>query len=101
MTLSSPSQSSTQIGSRQIGASHIEMSLEERVLKIFKDVMELDGEVETKDLKYNEIANWTSLAHITLVSALEGEFDITMDPDDVLAMSSYDKAVEIVRKLAN
>ena len=54
----------------------------------------------TKDLTYNEIANWTSLAHVTLVSALEGEFDITVDPDDILTMSSYDKAVEIVRKLA-
>jgi acyl carrier protein len=77
------------------------MSPEERVLKIFKEVLELDGDLDTKDLKYNKIANWRSLTHITLVSALEGEFDIMMDPDDILAMSSYDKAVEIVRKLAS
>ena len=77
------------------------MSVDERVLKIFKDVLELDGELDTKDLTYNETANWTSLAHITLVVALEGEFDFTMDPDDVFAMSSYDKAVEIIRKLVS
>jgi acyl carrier protein len=79
----------------------VEMSVEERVLKVFKDVLELNGELDTKDLKYNEIANWGSFAHITLVSALEGEFDILVDPDDILAMSSYDKAVEIIQKLAN
>jgi acyl carrier protein len=96
MALSSPSQSS-----RQIGSSQIELSLEERVLGTFKDVLELHGELETKDLKYNEIANWTSLAYITLVSALESEFDIVIDPDDILAMGTYNKAVEIVRKLTN
>ena len=35
------------------------------------------------------------------MSALKGEFDIMMDRDDVLAMRSCEKAVEIVRKLAN
>ena len=77
------------------------MSVEERVLKIFKHVLELDGELDTKGLTSDEIADWTSLAHVTLVSVLEGEFDITMDEDDFLAMNSYDKAVEIVRKLAS
>jgi acyl carrier protein len=77
------------------------MSVEERVLKVFKDVLELDGELDTRVLKYNEIGKWGSLAHITLVSALEGEFDIMLEPDDILAMSSYDKAVEIVRKSAD
>ena len=79
----------------------VEMSVEQQVLKVFKEVLELHGDVDTNDLRYNEIANWQSLAHITLVSALEGEFDIMVDPDDILAMNSYDKAVEIVRKLAN
>jgi acyl carrier protein len=77
------------------------MRVEERVLNVFRDVLELDSAIETKGLKYNEVSTWRSLAHITLVSALEGEFDIMLDPDDILAMSSYDKAVEIVRKYCN
>jgi acyl carrier protein len=77
------------------------MSLEERTLNVFREVLELDQEVDAGSLKYNEIDTWGSLAHITLVSALEGEFDIMLDPDDILAMSSYDKAVEIVRKYSN
>jgi acyl carrier protein len=74
------------------------MTVEQRTLKVFKEVLEISGDVDTNDLKYNHTANWTSLAHITLVSGLEAEFDIMIDPDDILAMSSYAKAVEIVRK---
>ncbi len=74
------------------------MSLNERVLKVFREILEIQGEVHTAELRYNETSNWNSLAHITLVSALENEFDIMIDTDDILAMSSYDKAVEIVRK---
>ena len=77
------------------------MTVEVRVLKVFRDILDLGAEVDTKALKYNEIVAWGSLAHITLVSALEGEFDIMFDPDDILAMSSYDRAVEIVRKYSN
>lgn len=77
------------------------MSVEQRVLKVFKDVLEIDGDVDPKQLKYNETKNWGSLAHITLVSALESEFDIMLDPEDILAMSNYEKAVEIVRKIMN
>jgi acyl carrier protein len=77
------------------------MDLEARVLKVFKEVLEINGEVNTSALKYNETQNWRSLAHITLVSALEGEFDIMLEPDDIVAMSSYDEAVKIVRKASN
>jgi len=77
------------------------MDIEQRVLRSFKDVLELSEPINTKTLIYNETAGWQSLAHITLVSALESEFDIMLDPDDILAMSSYSKAVEIVRKYLN
>jgi acyl carrier protein len=77
------------------------MDLEARVLKVFKEVLEINSEVATSTLRYNETPNWDSLAHITLISALESEFDIMLEPDDILAMSDYDKAVSIVRKAAN
>jgi len=48
------------------------MDLEERVLKIFKQELEINGDIDTGSLRYNETPNWGSLAHISLVSALEG-----------------------------
>ena len=77
------------------------MNLEARVLKVFREVLEINGEVDTSSLRYNETPNWGSLVHITLISALEGQFDIMLEPEDILAMSDYDKAVSIVRKASN
>jgi len=77
------------------------MDLEARVLKVFKEVLEIKGDVDPSTLKYNETANWASLAHITLVAALESEFDIMLEPDDILAMSNYAEAIRIIRKAAN
>jgi acyl carrier protein len=74
------------------------MTVEKRTMKVFKEVLEIKDDVDPAELKYNHTANWTSLAHIALVSALESEFDILIDTDDIIAMSSYEKAVEIVRK---
>ena len=41
---------------------------------------------------------WDSVAHMQLVNAIELAFDIMLDTDDVIAMSSYQKAREIVGK---
>src|SRR5262249_31476897 len=77
------------------------VDLETRGMKVVKEVLEISGELDTGSLRYNEPPNWGSLAHITLVSALEGEFDIMLEPDDILAMGNYDEAVKIVRKVSN
>lgn len=79
----------------------MKMDLEARILKVFKEVLEIGGDVDPATLKYNETKNWASLAHITLVAALESEFDIMLEPDDILAMSSFAEAVRIVRKASN
>jgi acyl carrier protein len=77
------------------------MDLEARILKVFKDVLEIRGDVDPSTLKYNETPNWASLAHITLVAALEGEFDIMLEPEDILAMSDFKEAIRIIRKATN
>ncbi len=53
-------------------------------------------EVET--LKYQDIPAWDSVGHMGLVAALEDEFDIEMEIDDIIDMSSYEKGKEILAK---
>ena len=33
--------------------------------------------------------NWDSLAHVSLVTAIESEFEVTLDAADALRMTSY------------
>lgn len=47
-------------------------------------------------LKYQDIPAWDSVGHMTLIAALEDAFDIMMDTDDIIDLSSYEKGKEIL-----
>ncbi len=49
-------------------------------------------------LKYQDIAAWDSVGHMGLIAALEDAFDIMMDTDDIIDLSSYEKGKEILAK---
>ena len=72
--------------------------MRERVMKAFHEAFDVPEGVDTSTLVYREYEGWTSIGHMMLVAALEAEFDIMMETDDILAMSSFDKAVEVMEK---
>lgn len=49
-------------------------------------------------LKYQDIEAWDSVGHMALIAALEDAFDIMMDTDDIIDLSSYEKGKEILSK---
>lgn len=65
--------------------------------KAFIDTFEIKESVLDK-LKYNEIDEWDSIGHMNLISALEENFKITFETDDIVDFSSYDKGKEILSK---
>ena len=76
------------------------INLEERVFAQFASVLDL-GEISNRDQwLYNDFPGWDSVAHMTLVAALEQEFDCMLEMDDILDMSSFSAAVEIMKKYA-
>lgn len=77
------------------------MSVHDRVLKSFQDALDFDSKVDVGQLRYREFPAWTSVGHMILVAALESEFDTMLETDDILAMSSFDKAVEIMTRYAD
>ncbi|MBL4829143.1 MAG: acyl carrier protein [Aliivibrio sp.] len=70
----------------------------EKVFNVFVSVFDVDVNVDRGTLIYNEFKGWDSVAHMTLIAALEDEFDEMLETDDILDMSSFDKAVEIMGK---
>jgi acyl carrier protein len=70
----------------------------EKLKTVFIDTLSLPSDVNIEALEYNSIRNWDSVAHMTLVAAIEDSFDIMLETDDVIDMSSFAKAVEIVAK---
>ena len=52
-------------------------------------------------LKYQDVELWDSVGHMTLVANLEDAFDIMMETDDIIDLSSYEKGKEILAKNYN
>ena len=51
-----------------------------------------------KKLKYQSINQWDSVGHMSLMGALEETFKITMDMDDIIDFSSFEKGKKILKK---
>ncbi|WP_017756434.1 acyl carrier protein [Calidifontibacillus oryziterrae] len=65
---------------------------------IFAETLGIPEAQVTDDLQYNRIEEWDSIAHMALVSAIDDGFEIMMDTDDVIELSSFAKAKEILKK---
>jgi acyl carrier protein len=69
-----------------------------RMVKCFEQALGIPAAQVTDSLAYSSIKEWDSVAHMALVAALESEFDIMLDTDDILAMSSVAVARQILQK---
>lgn len=47
---------------------------------------------------YQSIPEWDSVSHMILINEIESTFDISIETDDVIDMSSFAKAKEILNK---
>ena len=51
---------------------------------------------QLEGVKYQDIEAWDSVGHMSLIAAIEEAFDIMMDTDDIIDLSSYEKGKEIL-----
>jgi acyl carrier protein len=73
------------------------MDSTEKLKKAFSEALELSPEEIKDDLSYGN-ESWDSIAHLSLVASIETEFDIMLNSDDVIDMSSFKKSKEILQK---
>lgn len=73
-------------------------SKNEKIAEVFRDNLRLTPDAPVEGLEYNVSLGWDSLTHLNIIAGLEEKFEIMMDTDDVLDMSSFQKAVEILEK---
>ena len=74
------------------------MKNKEKYQNIFVKSLSLNENKFSENIKYNEVPEWDSIGHMTLMSGLEEGFDITMETDDIVEFSSYKKGMEILKK---
>ena len=71
---------------------------ENRLKKCFSESLGMPPDEIADGLAYNSVKQWDSVAHMALVAAIETEFDLMLDTDDIIGMSSVSVAREILRK---
>ncbi len=74
------------------------MSETDRLRKAFRAALSLPDDHDVDSLEYRSIANWDSIAHMSLVAAIEDEFDLMLDTDEVLDLSSFGKALGLLER---
>ncbi len=74
------------------------MDSKQKYQDIFIKSLSIDKNKFNTDIKYNEIPEWDSIGHMTLMSGLEEGFGITMETDDIVDFSSFKKGFEILNK---
>jgi acyl carrier protein len=71
---------------------------QERLQKCFVDALGVPAESVQDSLAYQSIKQWDSVAHMALVAALETEFDLMLDTDEIIRLSSVAQARQILVK---
>lgn len=74
------------------------MNSEEKLADTFRQALGLPSDYPVAELAFMQHPNWDSIAHMQLINNIEQSFDIMIEFDDVIGMSSYRVAREIVTK---
>jgi acyl carrier protein len=74
------------------------MKNKEKYIKIFTKSFAIDAKKFDEKIKYNDIPEWDSIGHMTLMSDLEDGFNISIDTDDIIDFSSFKKGIQILKK---
>jgi acyl carrier protein len=62
---------------------------DKKIKRIMATVFEINIELISDDASPHNIKNWDSLKHIKLIFALEDEFNIRLDTDEINAMVKF------------
>ena len=69
----------------------------EKYNNVFMEYLQIT-EDQLAGLKFQGVELWDSVCHMSLVAALEDVFDIMIDTDDIIDLSSFEKGKEILAK---
>ena len=67
----------------------MENKLDKKIKNIMANVFKVKLEKINNDTSPNSIEEWDSLKHLNLIVALEEEFEIKLDEDEIASMISF------------
>lgn len=68
----------------------------DRYVSIFSSVFNLETSCFGPDFLLGVSSEWDSIMHMSLVSAIEQEFDVLLDTEEILRFNSFESGKEIL-----
>jgi len=80
----------------------IDGNAQSKLASVFADVFGLSPEHVHPDLGPGDVEIWDSVGHVMLVAAIEVEFSIQFDVDEIMEFSSFQAILSVIdRKMAS
>ncbi len=70
----------------------------EKLNEVFHDAFDNNDIVVTEQTNANDNEEWDSLIHITLISAVEDEFDVSFDMKTVVSMKNVGDMIDAIEE---
>lgn len=64
-----------------------------KLSQIFRYVLGLSGDTDVSEIAQIREVRWDSLATVTLIAALESEFQLRLDSHDIERLTSYESTL--------
>jgi len=75
----------------------ISMTPHERLIKVFTQALEIPEGTSIETLEYRGSRGWDSVGHMRLVAALETEFGLLLETEQILDFSSFQHGLGILK----
>ena len=70
----------------------------EKYKSLLAEVFDTDVANVKEDFSKETVDNWDSIHQLNIIAVLEETFDVRLDPEDIVELTSYEKGIEILKK---
>ena len=73
------------------------MNKSERLRNVFVRALDIPPGIEIERLEYRRYTGWDSVGHMRMIAALETEFGILLETEQILDLNSFNRGLEILK----
>lgn len=66
----------------------------EKVLALMAEIFNVERELLNEDTSQKNLSAWDSLRHLNLIVALEDQFEVSFEPEQIAIMTSFATIME-------
>lgn len=72
--------------------------IQRRMTEVFRDVLDNEAITLTRETTADDIEEWDSLAHISIIVAIENEFGIKFDLMDIKPLKNIGEFIDLIKR---